>query len=318
MRTVMSNEPRVLALAGGVGGAKLALGLYRQLEPAQLTVVVNTGDDEEIHGLHVSPDLDTIMYTLAGLENPETGWGRKNDSFTALAALEELGGDVWFRLGDRDLATHLRRTELLSAGWTLSSVTSELCGRLGVTCAVVPMSDHRVRTMVLTVDGLMNFQEYFVHRFCEPPITELRFEGAGSASPSLAFRSALDSSEILVFCPSNPYVSIGPILALPGVQQAVSQFNGVRLAVSPIIGGRAVKGPAAKMLAELGEEESALGVARRYKGLCDIFVIDQEDEALSDSIQALGMRTLVASTFMTSEQDKIDLARIVLQAAESF
>jgi LPPG:FO 2-phospho-L-lactate transferase len=313
----MPNRPRVLALAGGVGGAKLALGLYRILAPDDLCVVVNTGDDEEIHGLHISPDLDTVMYTLAGIENPDTGWGRRDETFAALTALEQLGGDAWFRLGDYDIGTHLRRTELLNAGWSLSTVTAELCRRLGVGCAVAPMSDERVRTIVLTDSGPLSFQEYFVHQRCEPVLTGFQIDGAAAARPSAAFRKALDRAVTIVFCPSNPFVSIGPILAIPGVRKAIAEFKGPRLAVSPIIGGRAVKGPAAKMLAELGQEESAVAVARQYQGLCDIFLLDQQDEVLSDSIAALGMRPLLASSFMTTERDKIDLARIVLRAVET-
>jgi LPPG:FO 2-phospho-L-lactate transferase len=314
----MPDRLRVLALAGGVGGAKLALGLYRVLAPEEFCVVVNTGDDEEIHGLHISPDLDTVMYTLAGIENPDTGWGRRDDRFAALAALEQLGGDAWFRLGDCDIGTHLRRTELLNAGWSLSAVTSELCGRLGVACTVAPMSDQRIRTVVLTESGPISFQEYFVHQRCEPVLLGLRFEGADTARPSEAFHKALDQAAVIVFCPSNPFVSIGPILAIPGVREAIAEFKGSRLAVSPIIGGRAVKGPAAKMLAELGDEESAIAVARRYQGLCDIYVLDRQDEALSGSIASLGMRPLVTSSLMTSEQDKVGLAQTVLRAAERF
>jgi LPPG:FO 2-phospho-L-lactate transferase len=314
--SAMADGPRVLAFAGGVGGAKLALGLYRQLSPDRLTVIVNTGDDEEIHGLHISPDLDTVMYTLAGVENPEAGWGRRADTFAALAALEALGGEAWFRLGDSDLGTHLRRTELLNAGWTLSAITAEFCRSLGIGCTIAPMSDERVRTLVLTRIGAMSFQEYFVHQRCEPVITGLRFDGAESAYPSPAFRAALAQATTVVFCPSNPFVSIGPILAIPGVREAIANFTGARLAVSPIIGGRAVKGPAAKMLAELGDEQSAVAVARKYEGLCDVFVMDTQDESLSASVSSLGMRTLLASTLMTSEQDKIDLARVVLRAAD--
>jgi LPPG:FO 2-phospho-L-lactate transferase len=304
----------VLALAGGVGGAKLVLGLSRVLPPERLTVVVNTGDDEQFHGLHVSPDLDTVMYTLAGLENPATGWGRRDDRFAALDALEQLGGEAWFRLGDADLGTHLRRTELLRAGWSLSRVTAELCARLGVACTVAPMSDDWVHTVAVTSEGEMPFQEYFVNRLCEPPLTGLLFEGADSATPSPAFAAALHSASALVLCPSNPLVSIGPILAVPGVRDAIESFEGTRLAVSPIIGGQAVKGPAAKMLAELGEEVSAVSVARRYQGLCDVFVLDEVDAALAPEVSSLGMRAVVTRTLMLSEQDKIGLARDVLAA----
>ncbi len=307
--------PLVLALAGGVGGAKLALGLSRVLAPERLTVAVNTGDDEEFYGLHVSPDLDTVMYTLAGVANAETGWGLQDESFTSLRAYERLGGDAWFALGDRDLGTHLRRTELLRAGRTLSDTTAELCRRLGVACTVAPMSDERVRTVALTDEGELAFQEYFVRRRCEPALRGLRFDGIERAQPSPLLGRALSEAAALIICPSNPFVSIGPILAIPGVRERIAAFAGVRVVVSPIIAGAAVKGPAAKMLAELGEEPSAVAVARHYRGLCDVFVLDEQDAALAPEIEALGMRVLVTGTLMLSEQDKVGLAQQVLAAA---
>jgi LPPG:FO 2-phospho-L-lactate transferase len=310
-----ADAPKVLALAGGVGGAKLALGLSRVLAPERLTVVVNTGDDEEFYGLHVSPDLDTVMYTLAGLANPETGWGLRDETFTALEAYERLGGDAWFGLGDRDLGTHLRRTELLRVGWPLSAITAELCRRLGVQCAVAPMTDERVRTIASTDEGELAFQEYFVHRRCEPVVLGLRFDGIGRARPSSTLDRALNEAALLVVCPSNPFVSIGPILAIPGVRDRIAGFDGTRAVVSPIIAGEAVKGPAAKMLAELGEQASAPAVARHYQGLCDIFVLDDLDASLAPEITALGMRPLVTRTLMLSDQDKTDLARRILDAA---
>jgi LPPG:FO 2-phospho-L-lactate transferase len=309
-------QERVLALAGGVGGAKLVLGLSRVLTPDQLTVVVNTGDDEEIHGLHISPDLDTVMYTLAGVENPATGWGRRDDTFFAMNSLEALGGEAWFRLGDADIGTHLRRTEMLRSGSSLSAVTADLCHRLGVRCSVAPMSDDRIRTIALTRDGAMSFQEYFVEHRCEPVLTGLKFDGADTATPSPALQAALQEASLLVFCPSNPFVSIGPILAVPGVRDAIQSFSGRRIAVSPIIGGQAVKGPAAKMFAELGERSSALTVAQRYQGLCDVFVLDEVDAELVSAVSTLGVRALVAPTLMVSEQDKIELARRILAIGE--
>lgn len=302
----------VVALAGGVGGAKLALGLSRLLPVTGLTVVVNTADDEEFHGLHVSPDLDTVMYTLAGIANPETGWGIAGDTWAAMAMLEQLGGETWFRLGDRDLATHLRRTELLRAGRTLTEATLGLCTRLGVGHRVIPMSDQRVRTIAVTTEGELPFQEYFVRRRCEPVLRAIRFEGIERAEPSPLFRYALDRADMLVFCPSNPYVSIAPIVGVPGVREAIERFRGVRIAVSPIIGGQAVKGPAAKMLAELGEDVSCVGVARRFVGLGDVFVIDEVDAAAAPAIAALGWRPVTAPTLMHSEADKVELARRVL------
>lgn len=309
------KRPRVLAIAGGVGGAKLALGLYRALPPEDLTVIVNTGDDEVFHGLHVSPDLDTVMYTLAGLSNREQGWGLQGETFRVMDQLGALGGETWFRLGDRDLATHLRRTELLASGLTLSEVTAELCGRLGVECAVAPMADEPVRTVVQTDEGEeLAFQRYFVERRCEPRVRSVRFEGAACARPSPAFREALGAADVLVFCPSNPFVSIAPVLAVPGVREAIAGFRGCRVAVSPIIGGESVRGPAAKMFAELGEAASCTAVALRYRGLCDVFVLDEVDASLAPAIEQLGMRAVVAPTLMLSEADKVQLARVVLAA----
>ena len=311
----MPNAPNhILALAGGVGGAKLALGLARVLPPEALTIVVNTGDDETFHGLHVCPDLDTVMYTLAGLANTETGWGVSGETFHALEALERYGAPAWFRLGDSDLATHIRRTDLLRQGWSLSEITQELCGRLGVPrhVGVVPMSDDSVRTVALTDEGELAFQEYFVHRGCEPRITGVRFNGASTAGMAPGFVQALASAGAIVFCPSNPLVSIGPILAVPGVREAIASFKGRRIAVSPIVGGQALRGPAAKMMAELGEEVSCVGVARRYLGLCDVMVIDEVDRKHAPAIEALGMQAAVANTIMQTDDDKAALAREVL------
>jgi LPPG:FO 2-phospho-L-lactate transferase len=307
----------VLALAGGVGGAKLALGLARVLAPDELTIVVNTGDDETFHGLHVSPDLDTVMYTLAGLANPETGWGIAGDSFRMLDALRRLGADTWFGLGDLDMATHLRRTDLLGRGFTLSEVTGELASALGVRHPIVPMSDDRLRTVAATEQGDLAFQEYFVHRRCEPRITGVRFDGAASARPSPGFRAALASSTAIVYCPSNPLVSIGPVLALEGVSAAVRTFGGPRLAVSPIVGGRALRGPAAKMMAELQEEVSSVGVARRYAGLCDAMVIDTVDRAEAEAIEGMGMRARVTNTVMNTDREKEALAREIVGFIET-
>ncbi len=309
--------PRVLAIAGGVGGAKLALGLSKVLAPDELTVVVNTGDDEIFHGLHVSPDVDTVAYALAGLTNHETGWGVVGDSFRVLEALGRLGGETWFRLGDLDLALHLRRTELLAAGRSLSEATHAITQALGVRHAVVPMSDGPVRTVALTERGEMAFQEYFVKHRCEPRIEGVRFDGAGSSRPSPGFRRALAEADAIVFCPSNPVVSIGPVLAVPGVREAIEGFVGPRIAVSPIVGGVALKGPAAKMMAELGEEVSNAGVARRYAGLIDILVLDTSDAAEAPAVEALGVEARIAPTVMTSDADKKALAEHVLELARA-
>ncbi|MBI2872165.1 MAG: 2-phospho-L-lactate transferase [Chloroflexi bacterium] len=312
----MSPAPKkVLALAGGVGGAKLALGLARVLPPERLTVVVNTGDDDTFHGLHVCPDLDTVMYTLAGLADPERGWGIAGDTFWTLEALGRYGAPTWFKLGDLDLATHIRRTELLRQEWALSQITQELCRRLGVKQRVAPMTDQPVRTVVVTEEREMAFQEYFVRRGSQPRIRGVRFEGAPQAAPSPQFREALAGAEAVVFCPSNPVVSIGPILAVGGVRKAIATFRGPRLAVSPIVGGQALRGPAARMLAELGEEASCVGVARRYAGLCDVMVIDETDRHQAQRIRELGMDVAVANTVMRTDEDKEALARLVCELA---
>ena len=315
----------ILALAGGVGGAKLVVGLARVLPPEKLTIVVNTGDDEVFHGLHVSPDLDIVMYALAGLTNPVAGWGVAGDSFNALGMLERYGEATWFNLGDKDLATHIRRTELLSQGWSLSEVTRELCRRLGIRHGVVPMSDDSVRTVLETEEGDLSFQVYFVKRQCQPVVRSIRFEDAGGlvvsesqgARASPGFLASLDEAACLVFCPSNPFLSIAPILAVPGVKESIISFSGQRLAVSPIVGGEALRGPAAKLLGELEHDVSCLGVARQYQGLCDIFLIDGVDRCYAEGISNLGMRVEVAHTIMTTDEDKVRLATHICRLLES-
>ena len=300
---------KYLALAGGVGGAKLALGLSRILPPSDLTVVVNTADDEEFHGLHVSPDVDTVMYTLAGLSNPETGWGITGETFHALERLNAYGADTWFNLGDKDLATHIRRTHLLNQGKSLSEVTESLRTALGVTHPIVPMSDQPVRTMLTTGIGDLPMQTWFVKHRCEPAVSRIRFDGAEQAKPAPAFERALRESDVLVFCPSNPFVSVAPILAVPGVRDAIKHFEGTRIAVSPIVGGQAIKGPAAKMMDEMGIESSCVGVASQYKGLCDTFILDDVDADRAGDIEALGMRAAVTNTMMMTDDDKVRLAQ---------
>jgi LPPG:FO 2-phospho-L-lactate transferase len=305
-------EDNVLALAGGVGGAKLVLGLARILPPEALVIAVNTGDDECFHGLHVSPDLDTVMYTLAGLANPETGWGLSGDTFIALSMLERYNVSTWFRLGDRDLATHIRRTQMLRQGCTLSQVTAELCHCLGVAQMVVPMSDDSVRTVVGTEAGELPMQQYFVQHHSEPKVVSIRYEGAATAQPAPGLLEGLARASTLVFCPSNPFLSLGPILAIPGVRERLQRFQGFRVAVSPIVGGMALRGPAAKIMAELGYEASSIAVARQYVGLCDTFWIDHQDAHLAPAIAQLGMKPMVGPIVMTSEADKVALARRIL------
>ncbi len=304
-----------LALAGGVGGAKLALGLSKVLLPQHLTIVVNTGDDEVFHGLHVSPDVDTVMYTLAGLSNPETGWGITGETFQALERLKAYGAETWFNLGDKDLATHIRRTHLLSQGNSLSEVTESLRTALGVAHPIVPMSDHKVRTMLMTDIGELPMQTWFVKHRCEPAVSAIRFESVEQAQPAPEFSRALHDSDILVFCPSNPFVSVAPILAVPGVRDAIRSFKGLRIAVSPIVGGQAVKGPAAKMMNELGIESSCIGVAKQYQGLCDLFVLDDVDRERAGDIESLGMRAAVTDTMMITESDKVRLAEYICELA---
>lgn len=303
---------KILALAGGVGGAKLALGLAGELPPAELTVAVNTADDFEHLGLSICPDLDTVMYTLAGVANPETGWGRRDESWTVMEALGRIGGETWFRLGDKDLATHIERTRRLRGGESLTSVMRDLATRLGVKPAMVPMSDDPVRTVVTTADrGEIAFQDWFVRLRCEPVVKSVRFAGADKAKPHPAL---IDTSALrgIVVCPSNPFVSVAPILAVPGVRSALAKANAPKVAVTPIVGGQAIKGPAAKMLAELGHDVSALGVARYYREWVDGFVLDAEDAALARDIEALGLKVKVADTMMRNDADKRRVARDVL------
>ena len=302
----------VLALSGGVGGAKLAWGLAQLLPPDQLAFVVNTGDDEEFHGLYVSPDLDILLYTLAGIVDPEKGWGIKGDTFHTLELLERYGEPTWFRLGDRDLATHILRTRLLRQGWSLTQIARHLAQRLGVQHEVVPMTDGRLRTIVLTEEGNLPFQEYFVRRACQPRAKGFRYQGAETAHPSPPFDRLLDEASAILFCPSNPYLSLGPILALPGVRQRIASFHGPRLAVSPIVGGEALKGPLAKLLQELEGEASCLSVARLYQGLCDIFILDEVDRAWAPQVERLGFRVSITPTVMVTDADRVALARHTL------
>jgi LPPG:FO 2-phospho-L-lactate transferase len=309
----------ILALAGGVGGAKLAKGLADVLAPDELIVAVNTGDDFEHLGLHISPDLDTVIYTLAGINDPAQGWGIAGETWNFMHGLEALGGETWFRLGDRDLATHIERTQRLRAGESLSAITERLCARLGVGHRVVPMSDEPVRTLVYTGDGVLTFQEYFVHQRAEPAVAKLEFAGAERARMTEAFRIGLGSRSLaaVVICPSNPYLSIAPVLALTDVRAALERRRVPVIAVSPIVAGRALKGPAAKIMRELGKEPSSLEVARFYRGLIDALVIDHADSALSASIAALGIRPLVTDTIMKDARDRAELATRVIDFAHS-
>jgi LPPG:FO 2-phospho-L-lactate transferase len=308
----------VVALCGGVGGAKLAHGLSLALaaEPDSLSIIVNTGDDFQHLGLSISPDLDSVMYALAGLSDPVKGWGRRDETWRFMTALQGLGGQSWFQLGDGDLAVHVERSWRLAQGATLSDVTAHLCKALGIAARVLPMSDDPVRTRVLTPAGWLDFQDYFVRRQCQPTVREFMFSGAETARAQPDALAALQRADLraIVICPSNPFVSVEPILAVRGIRAAIQQSKAPVLAVTPIIGGKAIKGPAAKMLTELGLDVSAEGVARRYVGLIDAFVVDQSDPA-PDPLP--GVTFVSAATLMSSVDDRLWLARAVLRAADT-
>ena len=304
------SEPNVLALSGGVGGAKLALGLAHLLPPENLTVVANTGDDFTHLGLRVCPDIDTVIYTLSDLADKERGWGRAGETWNFMAALSRLGSENWFNLGDSDLAMHIHRTERLKQGATLSEVTAEIASTLGIKATVIPMTDDPVATIVETPDGPLAFQHYFVRERCQPAVTGFRFEGIEAADPAPIFTKHLENSlDLILVTPSNPFVSIEPILSLPGVRDKIAKSSTPVIAVSPIVGGKAIKGPAAKMMAELGMPASALEVARAYRDVIDGFVIDVDDEAQVPEIEAIGMKVLVTNTVMNDLDDRITLAR---------
>ncbi len=303
----------MFALAGGVGGAKLAAGLEAMLLPGDLTAVVNTADDFELWGLHICPDLDTVMYTLADLANPETGWGIAGESFAALGMLARYGEDTWFKLGDRDLATHILRTLKLRAGEPLTRVATELSGALGVRSMILPMCDEPVATVLHTPDGSLEFQEYFVRRRQRDEVLAIGLRGIEEARPTDAILEALAAADLVVFCPSNPVVSIGPIIAVPDMRKALDASRAPKIAVSPIVGGRALKGPADRMLSSLGHEVSAAGVARIYKGLIEGMVVDRVDEGERSKIEALGIRVLVTDAIMRDAPDRARLAREVLE-----
>ena len=303
---------RVCALAGGVGGAKLAAGLEAALSPGEFSVVVNTADDFDLWGLRVCPDLDTVMYTLAGLANKETGWGVADESFAALGMISAYGEDTWFTLGDRDLATHILRTQRLHAGTRLTELTSELAAALGVRSALLPMCDEPVSTVLETPKGPLEFQEYFVRRGQRDEVLGVELRGIEKARVPIEVGRAISYAEAIVFCPSNPVVSIGPILAVPGMRRLLADSPAPKVAVSPIVGGRALKGPADKMLRSLGYEVSAVGVAQMYEGIVDGFVVDRLDEEEEARISALGMRVLATDAVMRDERDRERLAWEVL------
>ena len=304
----------ITVLAGGVGAARFLEGLVQVVAPSEVTVIVNTADDEEFFGLHVSPDIDTVNYTLAGRVNPEHGWGLAGDSFHCLEALARLGHDTWFRLGDADLATHIHRTSLLRQGRSLSEATASIAAAFGLTTAVLPMSDDPVRTEVATPAGVLPFQEYFVRRGFQDPVQGLRIQGVESARPAPGVVESVMGADAIILAPSNPLVSIGPILAVPGIREALVASEAPVAAVSPIVGGRALKGPADRMMAGLGLEVSAKGVAELYRDFLDIMVLDGADRALAPQIQSLGIAPVVTNTVMSSASDKAALAAATLRA----
>jgi LPPG:FO 2-phospho-L-lactate transferase len=321
---------RVVVFAGGYGGAKLSHGLALAIEarvaagsaPLDLTIVVNTGDDLELHGLLISPDLDTVLYTLAGWANTETGWGVRGDTWSSAEMLAEYGAPTWFRLGDRDLATHLLRTQRIRAGVSLTAVTAELSAALGIAARILPMTDGPVRTRVRTDDGWLDFQDYFVRRHHQDPVRELRFQGIEDAAPTAEVMTAITGASAVILAPSNPFVSIGPILRLPGVAKQLREARGRGvpvIGVSPIVGGAALRGPADRMFESLGGEASAAGVARHYAeahpGLLTTLVIDETDAHDATAVESTGIGAVMAQTVMRSDDDRRALAETVLALA---
>lgn len=312
-RRLTGSDMEIVALAGGVGASKFLLGLSRVMNPRELTIITNTGDDIVLHGLAISPDLDIVTYTLAGVVNSETGWGFGGETFHALHQLSQYGRPSWFNLGDRDLATHIHRTAMMRSGASLSEATESIRQALGVEARILPMSDPPVPTMIETAEGRLNFQEYLVQRRAEPVVLGISFEGIEQARPARGVLESLEHAAAIVICPSNPLISIGPILAVPGIRDALRKRRNNVAAICPIVGGKSLKGPSDRMLAQLGFDVSASGVARMYQDICSIFVIDLIDSGEAPAIEALGMRAIVRKTVMITLEDKEQLARDVLE-----
>jgi LPPG:FO 2-phospho-L-lactate transferase len=309
----MNREP-IVALAGGIGAARFLDGLVRVVPPQQVFVIGNTGDDTEQHGLHVSPDLDTVTYTLAGMSDPVQGWGIKDETFRCLESLCRFGSPTWFRLGDRDLATHLYRTERLAAGSTLAGVTAEIAAALKVRAKIVPMTNERVRTRIVTPSGELEFQTYFVKRRARDKVLEVLFDGASGAVPAPGVISAIQRAQAIIVCPSNPFISIGPILSVAGMREALRLRRERVIAISPIVGGRALKGPAAKMMRSMRMRPSAVEVAKLYGDFAGVFVLDLVDRDEAGAVEALGIRAIVTNTVMSGSRERLHLARTVIRA----
>jgi len=302
----------ITALAGGVGAARFLQGLVKLVPEENLTIIVNTGDDIELYGLHISPDIDIVMYTLSGIVDEEKGWGVKDDTFHCLETLQKYGSETWFKLGDRDLATHIHRTCLLRKGYKLSEVTAKLCQASGLKIRLIPMTDEKFTTFIVTDKGKMHFQEYLVKRGAQDKVINVEFEGAEKAKPAPGVVDSILSSEAIIICPSNPIVSIGTILSVKGVRKALRETKAEIIAISPIVGGSPIKGPADKLMSGLGLEVSAYGVAAFYKDFLDTFIIDNIDSAQKPRIEALGLKVAVTNTIMKTLEDKVELARVVL------
>ncbi len=307
----------VTCLAGGVGAARFLTGLSQVFPPEKITVVVNTGDDLEYLGALISPDLDIVTYTLAGIVDPEKGWGIKGDTYNCMDQLEHYSAETWFRIGDRDFATHLLRTAHLQQGFSLTEVTEKIRTLLGIKVKILPMSNEKVATRIKTPSGILDFQEYFVKRKFSDPVTDVTYEGAAQASPTEAVLTALKKSDAIILCPSNPILSIGPMLAIPKIREALGRSNGKIVGVSPIVGGKAIKGPLDRLMQSLGLEVSPYGVAQLYRGFLDGFVIDDMDKSSRPKIERLGMKVTSTNTIMNSDEAKAHLAQATLTLAES-
>ncbi len=305
---------RITCLAGGVGAARFLTGLREIIPEKDLTVIVNTGDDDEFHGLHVSPDLDIISYTLAGLVDEKKGWGVRDDTFNTLKQLGNYGNPTWFQIGDQDLATHIYRTQLLKQGYTLTDATQQITERLGLHCKILAMSNSPVRTIVQTPKGRLKFQEYFVRDAFQPKVQGIDFEGLGSAKPTPEVKDAIQNADGIIICPSNPIVSIGPILSLKGFRALLREKRRATVAISPIVGGKTLKGPADQMMRSLGMESSAYGVACLYRDISETMIIDRQDRSLKQRIEHLGMRCVATDTVMHTRLKKIQLAEVAVSS----